>query len=240
MLAGLEPMRHTTQTAAELSAAKQEFIRFLLECDVLRFGDFTAKSGRKTPYFLDAGRYGRGEQLRRLGNFYAERLCASLAPGQFNLLFGPAYKGIPLVAATSIALSQAGRDVGFCFNRKEAKTHGEGGSLVGRQPRAGDRIVIVEDVTTAGTSIRETVPILKAAADVQIVGLIVSVDRQEKGPGGAGALVELEQEFGFEAYSLVTIEEIISYLEATPVGGKLLIEGELKQRIVAYREQYGA
>src|SRR3954462_1972747 len=163
------------------------FVRFLLESEVLRFGNFTAKSGRQTPYFFDAGRFGRGSQLERLGEFYAQRLLEAL-PGGFDVLFGPAYKGIPLCVATSMALARRGRDVGFCFNRKEAKDHGEGGVLVGHRLKDGDRVVIIEDVTTAGTSIRETVPLLKAAAKIELTALVVSVDRMERGTGHRSAL----------------------------------------------------
>jgi orotate phosphoribosyltransferase len=216
-----------------------EFIRFMLDSGVLRFGSFTAKSGRQTPYFLDAGRYGRGSQADRLGEFYAERLLATLGDG-FDVLFGPAYKGIPLAVATAMALSRRGKDVGFCFNRKEAKSHGEGGVLVGQPLADGDRVVIVEDVTTAGTSVRETVPLLRAAANVQLVALIVSVDRQERGQGSRSALLELATEFKLRALSLVTIDEIVDHLRRHEVGGKKLITPELDVAIRAYRDKYGA
>lgn len=221
-----------------LNADKQEFIRFMLACEVLRFGDFTAKSGRKTPYFMDAGRYGTGAQLDALGRFYAAAIEANIQRS-FDLLFGPAYKGIPLCTATATQFSRLGHNVGFCFNRKEAKTHGEGGVLVGQQPTAGDRIVIVEDVTTAGTSIRETMPILRAAAEVKVVALVVSVDRQERGKSGKGALRELADEFSMKTFSIVTIEEILHFLRQTPVDGKMLIPPDLDARIQAYRGEYG-
>ncbi len=216
-----------------------EFIRFMLDSGVLRFGSFTTKSGRQTPYFLDTGRYGRGSQADRLGEFYAERLLATLGDG-FDVLFGPAYKGIPLAVATAMALSRRGKDVGFCFNRKEAKGHGEGGVLVGHPLADGDRVVIVEDVTTAGTSVRETVPLLRAAANVQLVALIVSVDRQERGQGSRSALVELATEYKLRALSLVTIDEIVDHLRRHEVGGKKLITPELDVAIRAYRDKYGA
>lgn len=222
-----------------LKAEKQDFIRFMLDCQVLRFGDFTAKSGRKTPYFMDAGRYCTGAQLNALGKFYATAIEAHLKQ-DFDLLFGPAYKGIPLCTTTAAQFSRAGHDVGFCFNRKEAKTHGEGGVLVGKQPSAGDRIVIVEDVTTAGTSVRETMPLLLSAADVKVVGLVVSVDRQERGQAGQSALAELGEEFAMMTFSIVTIEEIIHFLRQTPVNGKMLITPELEASIQAYRTRYGA
>ena len=220
-------------------ALTRDFIRFMLDCGVLKLGSFTAKSGRQTPYFLDAGRYGRGGQLARLGAFYAERLLATLGD-DFDVLFGPAYKGIPLVVATAMALAERGRDVGFCFNRKEAKDHGEGGVLVGHRLADGDRVVIVEDVTTAGTSIRETVPLLRAAARVELKALIVSVDRQERGQGERSALVEVGAEFGFATLSIVNIDQIVDYLRQNDVDGRKLITPELDAAIRAYRLQYGA
>jgi len=216
-----------------------DFIRFMLECGVLKLGSFKAKSGRQTPYFLDAGRYGTGAQLRRLGGFYADRLLATLGDG-FDVLFGPAYKGIPLVVATAMALAERGLDVGFCFNRKEAKDHGEGGVLVGHELRDGERVVIVEDVTTAGTSIRETVPILRAAAQVEIAALIVSVDRQERGQGERSALFEVGAELGFRTLSIVNIDQIITYLRDNDDSGQMRITPELDLAIREYRQRYGA
>jgi orotate phosphoribosyltransferase len=213
------------------------FVRFLLDSQVLRFGDFTAKSGRQTPYFFDAGRFGQGSQLERLGEFYAQRLLDSLAGG-FDVLFGPAYKGIPLAVATSMALSRRGRDVGFCFNRKEAKDHGEGGVLIGHRLADGDRVVIIEDVTTAGTSIRETVPLLRAAAKVQLVGLIVAVDRQERGQGTESALQEIAREYGLQALSIANIDQIVEQLRA-PGAQPPLLTPELDARIREYRRRYG-
>ncbi len=215
-----------------------DFIRFMLDSDVLRFGSFTAKSGRQTPYFLNAGKYGRGSQADRLGGFYADRLLSELA-GEFDVLFGPAYKGIPLVVATAVALSRRGKDVGFCFNRKEAKDHGEGGVFVGHELKDGDRVVIVEDVTTAGTSIRETVPLLRSAARVQLVALIVAVDRQERGQTEKSALRELGEEFGMKTMSIVTIDEVVAHLRAQPPGERAVITPELDRAIREYRAKYG-
>jgi orotate phosphoribosyltransferase len=215
-----------------------DFIRFMLDSGVLRFGSFTAKSGRQTPYFLDAGKYGRGSQADRLGGFYADRLLAEL-DSEFDVLFGPAYKGIPLVVATAMALSRRGKDVGFCFNRKEAKDHGEGGIFVGQQPKDGDRVVIVEDVTTAGTSIRETVPLLRSAARIELVALIVAVDRQERGQTQKSALAELGEEYGMKTLSIVTIDEVVAHLRAHPPAGRPLITPELDQAIREYRAKYG-
>jgi orotate phosphoribosyltransferase len=216
----------------------EEFIVFMLGCGVLKLGSFKAKSGRQTPYFLDAGRYGRGSQLARLGAFYADRLLAELGDG-FDVLFGPAYKGIPLVVATSMALAERGKDVGFCFNRKEAKDHGEGGVLVGQPLKDGDRVVIVEDVTTAGTSIRETVPLLRAAAKVELSALIVSIDRQERGLTERSALSELGAEYDMKTLSIVNIDQVVAYLRQNDVNGQRLITPELDASIREYRRAYG-
>jgi orotate phosphoribosyltransferase len=213
------------------------FVRFLLDSGALRFGSFTAKSGRQTPYFLDAGRFGSGAQIDRLGEFYAERLQAGL-PGGFDVLFGPAYKGIPLAVATAGALARRGQDVGFCFNRKEAKDHGEGGVLVGHRLADGDRVVIIEDVTTAGTSVRETVPILRAAAKIRLVGLIVAVDRQERGQDERGALRALAEEYELTPLSIVNIDQIVTELRA-PSAGPPLLTPELELAIAEYRSKYG-
>jgi len=191
---------------------KQQFIDFMMEVGVLTFGDFTTKSGRKTPYFVNTGLYRTGSQLSRLGNFYADAVEASGI--ECDVLFGPAYKGIPLVVTTAMALNERGHDVAFCFNRKEVKDHGEGGSLVGHKLQDGDRVLIIEDVTTAGTSIRETVPLLKAAASISLSGLVISVDRQEKGASGERtALAEVSNEFSMPTQSIVNVHEIIEHVE---------------------------
>lgn len=208
---------------------KAEFIDFMIEAEVLTFGDFTTKSGRKTPYFVQTGKYRTGAQIRRLGEFYADAIEANFA--DFDVLFGPAYKGIPLAVETAAALSARGRDVGFMFNRKEAKDHGEGGVLVGHVPRSGDRVLIIEDVTTAGTSIRETVPVLRAAADVEVVGLIVSVDRMERGTGDKAALVQVGEEFNMATQAIVSVEEIIEHAD---------LSAEMVDKMRAYLNQYGA
>lgn len=218
---------------------QQEFVNFMVGADVLTFGDFTTKSGRKTPFFINTGKYRTGGQIRRLGEFYAQAIQAAF-PERIDLLFGPAYKGIPLVTTASIALERDhGREIAFCFNRKEAKDHGEGGVLIGHKLQDGDKVLIVEDVTTAGTSIRETVPILKAAADVEIVGLIVSVDRCERGQGTQAALREIEDEFGLRASSIVNIHEVVEYLQRTTVDGRMLIDEACRARIDAYFAEYG-
>jgi orotate phosphoribosyltransferase len=228
-----------TNSGTSNATLTADFIRFMLDSGVLKLGSFKTKSGRMSPYFLDAGRYGRGAQLARLGSFYADRLLETLGDG-FDVLFGPAYKGIPLVVATSMALAERGRDVGFCFNRKEAKDHGEGGVLVGQPLRDGDRVVIVEDVTTAGTSIRETVPILRAAAKIELRALIVSVDRQERGQSEQSALAEVGAEFGMTTLSIVNIEQIVGHLRHNDVNGQRLITPELDAAIAEYRRTYGA
>lgn len=211
---------------------QRAFVDFMLEVEVLTFGDFTTKSGRKTPYFVNTGLYRTGTQLRRLGHAYADAIERAFPEG-FNVLFGPAYKGIPLVAAVSAAFAERGREVAFCFNRKEAKDHGEGGTLVGHRLQDGDRVLIVEDVTTAGTSIRETVPVLRGAAAVELAGLVVSVNRQERGTGERTALAELAEEFSMPTHAIVTLDEILEHL-----GGRLGPED--RERIAAYRAQYGA
>lgn len=211
---------------------QKDFIDFMLDVGVLTFGDFTTKSGRKTPYFVNTGLYRSGVQMATLGRAYADAIEASFPDG-VDVLFGPAYKGIPLVVAVSMAFAERGREVEFCFNRKEAKDHGEGGVIVGRKLRDGDRVLIVEDVTTAGTSIRETVPVLRAAAEVRLAGLIVSVDRQERGTTERTALAELAEEFSMPTRSIVDLDDILAHL------GDRLDETALA-RITAYRAKYGA
>jgi orotate phosphoribosyltransferase len=217
---------------------KREFIDFMVRAGVLTFGDFTAKSGRKTPYFVNTGKYRTGSHLRYLARAYAVAIENRLKR-DVDVLFGPAYKGIPLVAATSIELAERGHDVGFCFNRKEAKDHGEGGSLVGWNLRAGDRVLIVEDVTTAGTSIRETVPLLRAAADVVFAGLVVAVDRKERGTGDQSALAEVSATYSMPAFSIVTIDDIVEHLTQNDVDGRRIITDDIATRITAYRKEYG-
>jgi orotate phosphoribosyltransferase len=218
---------------------KEEFIEFMVRSKALTFGDFVTKSGRKTPFFINTGNYCTGAQLEKLGRYYAEALDRNLGGG-YNVLFGPAYKGIPLAVAASSALSvHYGRDVGFCFNRKEAKDHGEGGVMVGHKLKSGDRVVIIEDVTTAGTSVRESVPLIKSYAGAEVVGLVVSVDRMERGTGSKSALAELRDEFGFAAFSIVNIEEIVGYLHNREIDGAVVLNDEIMGRIAEYRSVYG-
>jgi orotate phosphoribosyltransferase len=218
---------------------KEDFIDLMVESGVLTFGDFTTKSGRKTPFFINTGNYHTGEQLSKLGDYYAMALEHALGT-EFDVLYGPAYKGIPLAAATAISLyNKHSRNVAYCFNRKEIKDHGEGGSIIGHTFQDGERIVIVEDVITAGTSVRESVPLLKEQAKVHIEALIVSVDRMERGTGTLSALQEAQGEFGMKTISIVNIEEIVEYLYNKRVHGTILIDDEMKARIDEYRAQYG-
>lgn len=218
---------------------KEQFIDFLVESQVLSFGDFVTKSGRRTPYFIDTGRYRTGAQLQRLGRFYADAIVDRLGL-DFDVVFGPAYKGIPLAVATAIALhAEHGKEVEFCFNRKEAKDHGEGGVLVGAKLRDGQRVLLVEDVTTAGTSIRETVPLLRAAANVHLAGLVVSVDRMERGTTERSALAEVSEAFGMPAFAIVTIEEIVASLRHRTVGGRRVLDDATYERVLEYRAKYG-
>jgi orotate phosphoribosyltransferase len=221
-----------------MEAYKTEFIEFMVRSNVLTFGDFVAKSGRRTPYFVNTGKYRTGAQLARLASAYADAIERHLGE-DFAVLFGPAYKGIPLVVATSMELARRGRNVGFAFNRKEAKDHGEGGTLVGWELSAGQRVLIVEDVTTAGTSIRETVPILRAAADVVLAGLVVAVDRMERGTGDVSALAEVGATYRMKTFSIVNIEEIVEHLSTHDVDGRRVVTAELAERIAAYRREYG-
>jgi len=221
-----------------MEAYQREFIEFMVRSNVLTFGDFVAKSGRKTPYFINTGRYRTGAELARLGSFYADAITARLG-GAFDVLFGPAYKGIPLAVATATELARRGHDVGFAFNRKEAKDHGEGGTLVGWELGPGDRVVIVEDVTTAGTSIRETVPLLRARG-AALAGLAVGVDRKERGTGERSALAEVSESFRMPAFSIVTIGDIVEHLRAHDVDGRRVLTDELVRRIADYRNEYGA
>ncbi len=222
---------------------KQEFIDFMVRSGVLTFGDFTTKSGRKTPFFINTGNYDTGEQMDRLGHFYAEAIVATLGD-EFDNLYGPAYKGIPLCVTASIALMrEKGLNKTFTFNRKEVKDHGEGGGLIGHRYKDGERVVIIEDVTTAGTSIRESVPILAAAAapgKIDLRAVVVSVDRMERGTGEKSALAEIAEEFGLRTFAIVTIDEVVEYLRGREIDGRVIIDDELMERIKAYRAEYGA
>ena len=219
---------------------KQEFIEFMIDCNVLKFGDFTTKSGRKTPFFVNTGFYRTGAQLKRLGEFYAEAINSAFGL-DFDVLFGPAYKGIPLSVATTMSIAEMyDEDIKYCSNRKEIKDHGDKGILLGSPISDGDKVVIIEDVTTAGTSIQETMPIIKAQGDVDVMGLVVSVDRMERGTGEKSAIAELEEKFGIRIRAIVTMQEVIEHLYNKEYKGKVIIDDTLKAAIDAYYEQYGA
>ncbi len=219
---------------------KQEFIEFMVESQVLKFGDFTLKSGRKSPFFMNAGAYVTGSQLRRLGEYYAKAIHDHFGL-DFDVLFGPAYKGIPLAVAASMAISQLyGKDVRYCSNRKEVKDHGDAGILLGSKLKDGDRVMVIEDVTTSGKSIEETFPILKAQADVEIKGLIVSLNRMERGKGKESALKEIQGLYGFPAAAIVTMEEVTEYLYNRECQGQIVINDDIKKALVAHYSQYGA
>ena len=219
---------------------KQEFIEFMVASDVLKFGEFTLKSGRKSPFFMNAGAYVTGSQLMKLGEYYAKAIHDTYGL-DFDVLFGPAYKGIPLTVATTIAISKLyGKDIRYCSNRKEVKDHGDKGILLGSPIQDGDKVVIIEDVTTAGTSIKETLPIIKAQGDVNPIGLVVSVDRMERGQGTKSALKEIEENYGLQTTAIVTMAEVVEHLYNKEYKGRVVIDDKLKAAIDAYYEQYGA
>lgn len=220
---------------------RQSFIDFMVDCGVLRFGEFTLKSGRKSPFFMNAGLYQDGSQLLRLGEYYA-RAIHSVYGLDFDVLFGPAYKGIPLAVATVIEISRLyGRNIKYCANRKEIKDHGDKGILLGSRLHDGDRVVIIEDVTTSGASMAETVPILRQQADVDIVGLMVSLDREEKGiDTDRSALQDIKDKYGFPAHAIVTMSEVTEYLYGKDIDGTILIDDNVKAAIDTYYAQYGA
>lgn len=220
---------------------KQEFIEFMVASDVLKFGEFTLKSGRKSPFFMNAGAYVTGSQLMKLGEYYAKAIHDTYGLN-FDVLFGPAYKGIPLTVATTIAISNLyGKDIRYCSNRKEVKDHGDTGILLGSKLKDGDKVVIIEDVTTSGKSIEETFPILKAQADVEVIGLMVSLNRMEVGKGGEkSALDEIKELYGIEANAIVSMAEVTEHLYNKECGGRVVIDDRIKSAIDAYYEQYGA
>jgi len=222
---------------------KKQFIEFMVRAGVLTFGDFTTKSGRKTPYFVNTGNYKTGAQADKLGHFYASCIVENLKNGNIKediaALFGPAYKGIPISVATAIAMSRDfDRDINYCFNRKEEKDHGEGGKMVGYKLQDGDSVLMVEDVITAGTAVRETLPQLLAAAKVKVEGLIISVDRMERGQGEKTAIQEIEEEFGIKTYPIVTVREIIDAMYNTEIDGKIVIDDAMKDRMEEYLTKY--
>ncbi len=220
---------------------KQEFIEFMVDSKVLKFGEFTLKSGRKSPFFMNAGGYVTGSQLRKLGEYYAKAIH-DVYGTDFDVLFGPAYKGIPIAVVTAIAFSDLyGKEVRYCSDRKEEKDHGaDKGSFLGSKLQDGDRVIMIEDVTTSGKSMEETVPKVKGAADVEIVGLMVSLNRMEVGLGGkVGALDEIKERYGFDANAIVSMAEVVEHLYNKEYNGEVLIDDTLKAAIDAYYEQYG-
>lgn len=220
---------------------KQEFIEFMVESDVLKFGEFTLKSGRKSPFFMNAGAYVTGSQLMRLGEYYAKAIHEKYGD-DFDVLFGPAYKGIPISVVTAVAFSKLyGKEIRYCSDRKEEKDHGaDKGSFLGSSLKDGDKVVMIEDVTTSGKSMEETVPKVRGAANVEIVGLMVSLNRMEKGLGGEkSALEEIRDKYGFETNAIVTMEEVVEHLYNRECHGRVVINDDIKKAIDAYYEQYG-
>lgn len=220
---------------------KEEFIEFMVESNVLKFGSFTLKSGRQSPFFMNAGAYVTGSQLKRLGEYYARAIHDNFGD-DFDVVFGPAYKGIPLSVVTAMAYAELyGKEIKYCSNRKEAKDHGEGGNLLGYTLNDGDRVIIVEDVTTSGKSIEETFPIITSAADIQVKGLMVSLNRMEVGKGGQKcALDEVAELYGFPTAAIVTMAEVTEYLHNRPCQGRVVIDDAIKADIDAYYQTYGA
>ena len=223
-----------------MEAYKKEFIEFMVESDVLKFGDFTLKSGRKSPFFMNAGAYVTGSQLKKLGEYYAKAIHENYGD-DFDVLFGPAYKGIPLSVVTAIAYSELyGKEIRYCSNRKEAKDHGDAGILLGSKIKDGDKVVIIEDVTTSGKSIEETFPIIRAQGDVEIKGLMVSLNRMERGlTSNASALDEIQSKYGFPANAIVSMADVVECLYNKECKRKVLIDDTLKSAIDAYYEEYG-
>ena len=222
-----------------MDAYKKEFIEFMVDCQVLKFGDFVTKSGRKTPFFVNTGFYRTGAQRRKLGGYYAEAIKEKFGL-DFDVLFGPAYKGIPLSVAAAVAISEKyDTDIRYCSNRKEVKDHGDKGILLGSPINDGDKVVIIEDVTTAGTSIEETLPNIKAQGNVDPLGLVVSVDRMERCMGTKSALSEIEEKYGLNTTAIVTKAEVVEHLYNKEYKGKVIIDDKLKAAIDAYYEQYG-
>lgn len=224
-----------------MDSYKKEFIEFMVKSKVLKFGDFTLKSGRKSPFFMNAGAYVTGAQLKKLGEYYAKAIHNTYGD-DFDVLFGPAYKGIPLSVATTIAYSELyGKEIRYCSNRKEVKDHGDVGILLGSKLQDGDRVVIIEDVTTSGKSIEETFPIVTSQAKVEIVGLMVSLNRMEKGLNSdKTALDEIKETYGFNTAAIVSMADVTEALYNKEVNGEIIIDDTIKTAIDAYYEQYGA
>ncbi len=221
-----------------MEAYKAQFIEFMVRAGVLRFGEFKTKSGRLSPYFINTGNYRTGAQLAKLGEYYAECIM-NATKGEFDVMFGPAYKGIPLaVAAASSLYSKFGVDRPYCFDRKEVKDHGEGGVFVGSPLADGNRVLIVEDVITAGTAVRETLPKLLSAAKVEVKDMIISVNRMEVGPSGKTAIDDIKEEFGITVHSIVTVRDIIEHMHGREIDGEVLLTDEIREKMEAYMKQY--
>lgn len=223
-----------------MEAYKQEFIEFMVDSEVLKFGEFTLKSGRKSPFFMNAGAYVTGSQLKKLGEYYAKAIH-DVYGDDFDVLFGPAYKGIPISVVTAIAYSELyGKEIRYCSDRKEEKDHGaDKGSFLGSKLKDGDRVIMIEDVTTSGKSMEETVPKVRGAANVEIKGLMVSLNRMEKGTGEKSALDEIKEKYGFDAHAIVNMSDVVEHLYNKPYKGNVIIDDTLKAAIDAYYEQYG-
>ncbi|MBR1477726.1 MAG: orotate phosphoribosyltransferase [Lachnospiraceae bacterium] len=220
---------------------KQEFIEFMVDSRVLKFGEFTLKSGRKSPFFMNAGAYVTGSQLKKLGEYYARAIHDAYGD-DFDVLFGPAYKGIPISVVTAIAYSELyGKEIRYCSDRKEEKDHGaDKGSFLGSALKDGDRVVMIEDVTTSGKSMEETVPKVRGAADVKIIGLMVSLNRQERGTSeGKSALDEIKEKYGFETRAIVNMDEVVEALYNRPINGEVIIDDKIKAAIDEYYKEYG-
>lgn len=221
---------------APMDAYQREFVDLLVEYEVIRFGEFTLKSGRKSPYFVNAGQLRTGDAIGRLGRAYATRLETANTP--CDLVFGPSYKGVPLAVATAIALAATGQDVPYAFDRKEAKDHGEGGLFVGTAPTDGMRVVIVDDVITSGRSIREAVALLRNAARVEVTGVVIAVDRMERGKGSRTTLAELRDELGVDVHPIVSIREIVDHLHGREIAGRVVLDDAGRSAIAAYLDEH--
>lgn len=217
---------------------KKEFIEFLVRQKVLKFGDFTLKSGRKCPYFLNFGAIHSGESITKLGEYYAKALSEHVK--DFDVIFGPAYKGIPISVTAAMAYSRMfGKDIDYAYNRKEAKDHGEGGCIVGAKVNGDSKVVILDDVMTAGTALRESLDIMKEAGDPELKGVLIAADRMEKGQGEKSAIQEVKEEFGIDVYSIVDLDEIIEYLKGKEIDGEVVLDDEKLAMIEKYRVEYG-
>ncbi|MDR0852518.1 MAG: orotate phosphoribosyltransferase [Clostridiales Family XIII bacterium] len=220
-----------------------DFIETMVRAGVLKFGNFVTKSGRQSPYFINTGEFKTGAQIGKLGEFYAACIADKIEKGELakdiDVIFGPAYKGIPLAVSTAIALARDyGINAGYCFNRKETKDHGEGGNLVGAKLKDGDKVIVIDDVITAGTAIREAIPIITGTANVEIAGLVISVDRMERGQGAVSAVEEVRRDLGIKVFPIVTVQDILSELDGREIDGALILTAECKASLIQYMAKY--